>query len=224
MSDVEFKGGVQKQITLPWGQVARIALNSIRVRIFRSAITIAMLTLAISFVVYTWAGYEILNSVFPHLKQADQDQILLKGFGASSEGHFGIGPKEIWLMLLSVLVCITGMINAHLMSVTERFREIGTLKCLGALDSFIVKIFLLEAAYQGMLAGAAGSVLGIAAATVSSVFGIGITCLGYWPVWKMCALFGTALVFSVLLSTVGVIYPALVAARMQPAAAMRSEA
>ena len=167
VNDGQFRGGVQKQITLPWGQVARIALNSIRVRIFRSAITVAMLTLAISFVVYTWAGSEILNSVFPHLKQADQDQILSKGFEASSGGRFGTGPKEMWLMLLSVLVCVTGMINAHLMSVTERFREIGTLKCLGALDSFIVKIFLLEAAYQGILAGVAGSILGILTAAVS---------------------------------------------------------
>jgi putative ABC transport system permease protein len=224
VNDGEFRGGVQKQITLPWGQVARIALNSIRVRIFRSAITVAMLTLAISFVVYTWAGYEILNSVFPHLNQADQDQILSKGFEVDSAGRFGTGPKEIWLMLLSVLVCITGMINAHLMSVTERFREIGTLKCLGALDSFIVKIFLLEASYQGMLAGIGGSILGILAATASSVLSIGLICLSYWPVLPMFALFGVASLFSVLLSTIGVIYPALVAARMQPAAAMRSEA
>jgi ABC-type antimicrobial peptide transport system permease subunit len=223
MNVTEPTGDVQKQITLPWRQVARIALNSIRVRIFRSAITIAMLTLAISFVVYTWAGYEILNSVFPHLKQADQDQILLKGFEASSGGQFGTGPKEIWLMLLSVLVCITGIINAHLMSVTERFREIGTLKCLGALDSFIIKIFLLEAAYQGMLAGIAGSFLGVLTATVSCVLSIGFVVLSYWPVLRLWALFGTALLFAVFLSTLGVIYPALVAARMQPAAAMRSE-
>jgi putative ABC transport system permease protein len=219
----EFTGGVHKQITLPWRQVARIALNSIRVRIFRSAITIAMLSLAISFVVYTWAGYEILNSVFPHLKQADQDQILLKGFGVGSAGQFGTGPKEIWLMMLSVLVCITGIINAHLMSVTERFREIGTLKCLGALNSFIIKIFLLEAAYQGMLAGLAGSLLGILAATASSILSIGFVILSYWPVLSLAALFGTALLFAVFLSTLGVIYPALVAARMLPAAAMRSE-
>jgi putative ABC transport system permease protein len=223
MNVTEFTGGVQKQITLPWRQVARIALNSIRVRIFRSAITIGMLSLAISFVVYTWAGYEILNSVFPHLKQVDQDQILLRGFGADSAGQFGTGPKEIWLMLLSVLVCITGIVNAHLMSVTERFREIGTLKCLGALNSFIIKIFLLEAAYQGMLAGIAGSLLGILAATASSMLSIGFVIVGYWPVLPLLVLFVTALLFAVFLSTLGVIYPALVAARMQPAAAMRSE-
>ena len=44
-----------------------------------------------------------------------------------------------------------------LMSVTERFREIGTMKCLGALDGFIVKLFLIESLFQGM----AGTVMGV---------------------------------------------------------------
>jgi len=213
---------MEKQITLPWRQVARIAFNSLRVRFFRSAITIGTLTLAVSFVVYTWAGYEILNSVFPHLDEDSRQRILAKGFEQVG-GRFGTGPKEIWLAILSLLVCVTGVVNAHLMAVTERFREIGTLKCLGALDSFVMKIFVLESVYQGFLAGVAGNVLGIFAATLMMVFTLGSAPLVFWPAAGMAVLFGWALLLSVFLSTVGVIYPALVAARMQPASAMRAE-
>ena len=49
-----------------------------------------------------------------------------------------------------------------LMSVTERFREIGTMKCLGALDTFIVKLFLLESTFQGLAGTSAGIVIGFA--------------------------------------------------------------
>ncbi|MEN6438781.1 MAG: FtsX-like permease family protein [Syntrophobacter sp.] len=213
---------MQKQIILPWGQVARIAYNSLRVRFFRSAITIGTLTLAVSFVVYTWAGYEILNSVYPHLDEDSRQKILAKGFEQIG-GRFGTGPKEIWLAILSLLVCVTGVVNAHLMAVTERFREIGTLKCLGALDSFVMKIFVLEAIYQGFFAGVAGNVLGIVAATLMMVFTLGSPPLVFWPAVEMTILFGWALLLSVFLSTVGVIYPALVAARMRPASAMRAE-
>ncbi|MEM5785862.1 MAG: FtsX-like permease family protein [Syntrophobacteraceae bacterium] len=213
---------MQKQITLPWGQVARIAFNSLRVRLFRSAITIGTLTLAISFVVYTWAGYEILNSVFPQLDNDAKQRVFAKGFEQIG-GRFGTGPKEIWLAILSLVVCVTGIVNAHLMAVTERFREIGTLKCLGALDSFVMKIFFLEAAYQGFFAGITGSILGIVAATLMMVFTLGIKPMLFWPFLQMGVLFGWAMLLSLVLSIVGVIYPAFVAARMQPAAAMRAE-
>lgn len=213
---------MQKQIILPWRQVARIAFNSLRVRLFRSAITIGTLSLAIAFVVYTWAGYEILNSVFPHLDNDAKQRVFAKGFEQIG-GSFGTGPKEIWLAILSLLVCVTGIVNAHLMAVTERFREIGTLKCLGALDSFVVRIFLLEAAYQGLFAGIAGNILGILSATLMMVFTLGIKPILFWPVLQMGALFGWAMLLSVILSIVGVIYPALIAARMQPASAMRAE-
>ena len=49
-----------------------------------------------------------------------------------------------WVVGLALLVAFVGIVNAMLMSVTERFREIGTMKCLGALDGFIVKLFVIE--------------------------------------------------------------------------------
>src|SRR5207249_1402902 len=72
-----------------------------------------------------------------------------------------------WLIGLALLVAFVGILNAMLMSVTERFREIGTMKCLGALDSFIVKLFLIESLFQGIVGTIIGVFLGFAASAFS---------------------------------------------------------
>ena len=72
-------------------------------------------------------------------------------------GGAGNDARTVWLLGLSLLVCLVGISNAMLMSVMERFREIGTMKCLGALDSFILKLFFLESIFLGA-AGSAGGV------------------------------------------------------------------
>jgi ABC-type lipoprotein release transport system permease subunit len=64
--------------------------------------------------------------------------------------------RETWLVIMSLLVCAVGITNSMLMAVTERFREIGTMKCLGALDLFVVELFLLESGLMGVIAAAAG--------------------------------------------------------------------
>ena len=66
-----------------------------------------------------------------------------------------------WLLGLALLVAFVGILNAMLMSVTERFREIGTMKCLGALDGFIIKLFVLESLFQGVVGTVLGVVLGL---------------------------------------------------------------
>ena len=62
---------------------------------------------------------------------------------------------------MALLVCFVGIMNSMLMSVTERFKEIGTMKCLGALDRFIVTLFFIEAGLMGLIASAAGLVSGL---------------------------------------------------------------
>ena len=213
---------MERGIVLPWRQVARIALNSFKVRFFRSLITVSVLTLSITFVVYILEGYELSNSTLAHMSEAGKNQVISGGLELT-DGRLGISAKEIWLAILSLLVCVTGILNAHLIAVTERFREIGTLKCLGALNSIILKIFLLEAAYQGVMAGIAGGILGIAAAILSALVDNGVVAVAYFPFGQTAAVIGYALLFSVFLSVLGVSYPALIAARMRPSEAMRSE-
>src|SRR5207245_11646074 len=73
-----------------------------------------------------------------------------------------------WLIGLALLVAFVGILNAMLMSVTERFREIGTMKCLGALDGFIIKLFLLESLFHGVIGTIVGIVLGIGLSLLSA--------------------------------------------------------
>lgn len=213
---------VQKQIVLPWGQVLRIAFNSLRVRFFRSLITMLTLCLAVAFVSFTWAGYDILNSVWPHAEQALRDEVLSSGYELEL-GRFGSSAKDSWLAILSLLVCVVGSVNAQLMAVTERFREIGTFKCLGALNSFVVRIFVLEAIYQGLIGGFSGGVLGVFVSTVSLSVKFGWPMLRWWPFTSMILIVCWATLLAAALSLLGVIYPAMVAARMQPAVALRTE-
>jgi ABC-type antimicrobial peptide transport system permease subunit len=138
-------------------------------------------------------------------------------------GTFGSSPKDRWLTILSLLVCVVGIVNAQLMAVTERFREIGTFKCLGALNSFVVRIFVFEALYQGLLGGLTGGILGIFVSTVSLTIKVGWTILLWWPPAGMLTTIGWVTLLAMILSLVGVAYPALVAARMQPAVALRTE-
>jgi len=213
---------IERQIVLPWDQVLKISFNALKARLFRSIITTLTLTLAVAFVSYTWSGYRMLNALWPEAHPSLQERIISSGYEMVG-GVFGIGPKDKWLAMLSLMVCVVGIVNAQLMAVTERFREIGTIKCLGALDSFVVRLFVVEAFYQGLLGGLTGGLLGIAVSTASLTVKFGWIVLWTWPPLGMLFTIIWTSGLAVLLSLLGVTYPALVAARMQPAAALRAE-
>src|SRR5207249_2216753 len=112
---------VQKQITLPFSKAWEISLRSIRIRLARSLITASGILLGIAF-------YSSVRTaaLFP------------SGTGAEA---LAAGNRQQWLAIMALLVCFVGIMNAMLMSVTERFKEIGTMKCLGALNRFVVTLF-----------------------------------------------------------------------------------
>lgn len=129
-----------------------------------------------------------------------------------------------WLVTISLLVSFIGIANALLMSVTERFREIGTLKCLGAMNGFVIQIFLWESTFLGLLGSAMGVLLGFVVSVLSAArnFGLGTV----WTNVPFGSLYVAAmgcLIVGVLVSMFASIYPATVAARMVPADAIRTE-
>jgi len=141
--------------------------------------------------------------------------------GTVSGGLMGIGERMSWLVLASMLVCVVGISNAMLMSVAERFREIATLKCLGALDGFILLMFVLEACFLGIVGGILGAVLG-------SVIGLGRMFLAFGPLLfsalpgaTLAAFMGASVVLGVILAAIASVYPSLKASRLAPMEAMR---
>jgi|SRR5664280_1709540 len=130
-----------------------------------------------------------------------------------------------WIIAISLVVTVIGISNAMLMSVTERFRDIGTMKCLGATSQFIRRLFLLEASFTGAVGGAIGAVFGTVFAVVSYFFLYGPRLIAHAIVGELASLgaaAGLSLLSGVLLSIIAALYPAQFAARMLPAAALRT--
>jgi putative ABC transport system permease protein len=128
-----------------------------------------------------------------------------------------------WLLGLALLVAFVGILNAMLMSVTERYREIGTMKCLGALDGFIVKLFVIESLFQGIVGTIIGVLLGLGLSLLSVAASYGHYAWQDIPAGRL--LLSTALCFAIGigLTVAGAVYPAWQAARMHPIEAMRVE-
>ncbi|MBL8951075.1 MAG: ABC transporter permease, partial [Myxococcaceae bacterium] len=118
--------------------------------------------------------------------------------------------------LLSLLVGGIGILNIMLVAVTERTREIGIRKALGARRRRI----LLQFATEAVTLSLTGGVLGIAV-------GFGLAFLGRWALGLYTAVPLWAVALSLAMSSgVGLvfgIYPAARAARLDPVEAMRSE-
>ena len=152
---------------------------------------------------------------------------------ADLRGHgVALTPAEIaanrtqsrWLLGLALLVAFVGILNAMLMSVTERFREIGTMKCLGALDGFIVKLFLLESLFQGVVGTMIGTALGLGLSLLLAALTYGRPAFANLPWGSIAGSLAVSFAIGTGLTVLGAVYPAWQAARMQPIEAMRSEA
>ena len=128
-----------------------------------------------------------------------------------------------WLIALSFVVCVVGVANAMLMSVTERFTEIATMKCLGALNGFIARLFLLEAAFLGLVGGLLGVVLGGAIGIGRMAASYGHWVVRFFPAADLAGGAAIAVACGLALTTLSALYPAFSAARMLPMEAMRVE-
>jgi putative ABC transport system permease protein len=220
----ENPGQVERLVVLPYLKSVEIAFKSIKVRFFRSLITTMSLVLAISFLCFVSVSNDVANSLLatgnPDLRQA----LIRSGYDLAPEDtSVGSNPKQRWIVILSLAVCVVGIINAQLMAVTERFREIGTMKCLGALNRFVLRLFMLEAGMQGLAGAGVGALAGALFGLLNAVvrFGpVAVSVISWTGFFKSILV---AMIVGCLLSLLGVFYPALVAARMQPVEAMRVE-
>ena len=196
---------VQKQITLPFSKAWQISLKSIKIRLARSMITASGILLGIAFYSSVQASSLFSPGVGPE---------------AVAAGH-----RQQWLAIMALMVCFVGIMNAMLMSVTERFKEIGTMKCLGALDRFIVTLFFIEAALLGLISSALGWLGGWLLTSVIHLFTETDRMHAFGASFWTGSLiqFLTATVIGTVITLFAAIPPAVRAAQMPPVAALRSE-
>ncbi len=190
---------VERQISLPFNQAFKIALRNITIRLGRAMITGAGTMLGIAFLMSVFASKLVLQAKGVELEPA---QI----------------QKSNWLVSMSLLVCFVGITNSMLMSVTERYKEIGTFKCLGALDKFIINLFLIESALLGFFGSLVGAIVGLLFVILTNLAVVGNMNWGAVMINLLsCIAIGT------FLSIAAAIPPAMRAAKMQAVDAMRSE-
>lgn len=132
--------------------------------------------------------------------------------------------RTFWLVVLSFLVCIVGIVNSMMMAVTERFREIATMKCLGAVDGFILRTFMIESGSIGLVGSTIGSLLGLLIVILQGFSNFGMTFWRTFPVGPLAVAMLAALSCGLVLTIIGALLPAYKAARMHPIEAMRLEA
>ena len=117
---------------------------------------------------------------------------------------------------ISLLVGGIGVMNIMLVSVTERIREIGLRKALGATPRVVRRQFLVEASILGLAGGVLGIALGLVGAQVLPRF---IDQPVTIPPYVGVGALGIALVIGIVAG----VYPASRAARLAPIDALRSE-
>lgn len=117
---------------------------------------------------------------------------------------------------ISLLVGGIGVMNIMLVSITERTREIGTRKALGARQSVIMLQFITEAVVICLVGGALGVALGVGLGS------LGANLLGYAARPSLTAIL-LAVGFSMAIGVFFGYYPARKAARMDPIEALRYE-
>ena len=166
-------------------------------------------------------------------QEADGELLALHGISTASDADFTITSEQslvststsvdrtLTILLggvagISLLVGGIGVMNIMLVSVTERIREIGLRKALGATPRLIRRQFLLEASVLGLTGGALGVLLAaLGTAFLPHAIGYPISMSGVASVGALLVAIAIGLVFGV--------YPASRAARLAPIDALRSE-
>ncbi|NBC82464.1 MAG: FtsX-like permease family protein [Bacteroidetes bacterium] len=128
---------------------------------------------------------------------------------------------------MALFIATLGLVNTMVMSIYERTQEIGIMKSIGAKESEIKAIFILESGVVGIIGGVFGIPLGWGITQIAELvlksgrFGEIPDDISFFsfPLYLVLA----ALLFSLLVSMIAGFYPAQRAARIDPVEALRHD-
>jgi ABC-type antimicrobial peptide transport system permease subunit len=203
-------------------KIVQLSWRNIRQRLGRSALVTVGIILALAFLSYILCSEAIASAVMANADEDLVESLVRKGMtSGATDADARIQTR--WMVTLALLVSFVGIFNAMLLSVTERFKEIGTMKCLGALDSLVMKLFLLESAFQGLVGTLVGILVGVTLALIESASLVGGAVWGLMPYSALARYVVICLLAGTVITVVAALYPAWRASRMQPVEAMRME-
>lgn len=159
---------------------------------------------------------EIMNANVTNSEIKYQAQDLLKQAQDLQDLSSSTNSQLIWIASISLLVGGIGVMNIMLVSVTERTREIGLKKAIGAKKSRILWQFLTEAAVLTSLGGIVGVGAGIGLAAI-------ISRVTSAPVAISVPSIIIAVVFSMVIGIIFGLLPSFKAANLNPIDALRHE-
>ena len=159
---------------------------------------------------------EIMNANVTNSEIKYQAQDLLKQAQDLQDLSSSTNSQLIWIASISLLVGGIGVMNIMLVSVTERTREIGLKKAIGAKKSRILWQFLTEAAVLTSLGGIVGVGAGIGLAEI-------ISRVTSAPVAISVPSIIIAVVFSMVIGIIFGLLPSFKAANLNPIDALRQE-
>jgi len=159
-----------------------------------------------------------------NLDEGEEDfsvQTPLEAVGAVNDILTIVNIVIVGIAMISLIVGGIGIANTMYTSVLERKKEIGTMKAIGAKNSDILWIFLIESGLFGLVGGIIGSLLGIGFALgveggANSYFGLKLIEVGI-----SLPLIMSAIVFSFLIGILSGIIPSYQASKLKPVDALR---
>ena len=165
------------------------------------------------------AAKAALSGYFSGTKGIPADQFMVMSqdemLNASDEVNETMSLLLGGIASISLIVAGIGVMNVMLVSVTERTREIGIKKALGARRSDILRQFLVEALLLSLMGGLVGIAAGLAAGTLAGSIG-----LAFSASWSVVVV---AVAASTIIGLAFGIFPAYRASRLTPIEALRQE-
>ena len=212
---------IPEQAQVSWGVTFSVSWAGIRRRFFRSIVTMAGVVMAIAFLTYM----QVTNDIVRRLVAVNDKvlNVMLQKAGVDIYAANTSDRMMTLLIILSLMACLVGIVNSMLMSVTERIKEIGTLKCLGALDGFIIRSYFIESSLQGVAGTALGCLLGLIVAIIIALSNYGRFVFPNMPGLAVASSVLLSFIIGTFISIAAAILPAYMAAKKQPVDAMRVE-